>query len=201
MDSSPESTGNYRWRNKQLECNTEAPWHGSPVHFQPPSYRWPTYAQPAVSQPNAAPPSNTLRFVVIAAEDLKKAPEAKKQVKHIVSKGNEPGQVNLPPIWLLLTATICSSRFSSLAYHLPMKRLPPIIVPRAFPSLGTDQPSRPITVVFQQSDTITLSGMAWYQEGHWLSDDSINYFFKRIIQPLSENIHFFDSYFFIQLLH
>ena len=55
--------------------------------------------------------------------------------------------------------------------------------------------------VRRQSDLVTLLGMACFHEGHWLSDDSINYFFKHILQPSTGNTHCYSSYFFSKLLH
>ena len=67
--------------------------------------------------------------------------------------------------------------------------------PRAIQTSGKD----PMTVR-HQSDSVTLSGIARFQEGHWLSDNSINYFFKHILQPSTGNTHCYSSFFFSLLL-
>jgi len=52
-----------------------------------------------------------------------------------------------------------------------------------------------------RSDSITHSSFARLNEGMWLSDETINYFGKNIIQPSHTQVHFYSSFFFSKVMN
>lgn len=63
-----------------------------------------------------------------------------------------------------------------------------------------DRDREDVVVINHGRYSIKLSGFSRFQDGCWLSDESINYFLKNLVQPSHEHVHFYTSYFFNHLV-
>lgn len=174
---------------------------------QLPTFNPPPRDTTGTNKPEVKQPKVSQSRVVITAEDIKKATSARQHAAAYRTKKKAAEQRRPTSISSLSPHTIASDShnlFSDLHFGGNLSRQQKTFLqsqfykrtPRAIQASSKDP-----TTIRHQSDSVTLSGMSRFQEGHWLSDDSINYFFKHILQPSARNTHCYSSFFFSLLLN